>query len=64
MDKADIPLMRQNIGGSDVPLSAASHRIINNILQMVWRNMTNKVAYAENPASYTYSIYRDYVKEM
>ena len=35
MDEADIPLMRQNIGGSDEPLPAASLRIINNILQMV-----------------------------
>ena len=50
MDEADLPLMRQNVGGSDVPLSAASHRIIINILQMVWRNMKNKVADAENPA--------------
>ena len=56
MDEADLPLMRQNVGGSDVPLSAASHRIIINILQMVWRNMKNKVADAENPASYTYSL--------
>ena len=39
MDEADLPLMRQNVGGSDVPLSAASHRIIINILHMVWRNM-------------------------
>ena len=64
MDEADLPLMRQNIGGSDEPLSAVSHRIINNILQMVWRNMGNKVVDAENPAIYTYSTFRDYVREM
>ena len=64
MDEADLPLMLQNIGGSDKPLSAASHRIINNILRMVWRNMENNVVDAENPATYTHSMYREYVKEM
>ena len=64
MDEADIPLMLQNIGGSDKPLSAASHRIINNILQMVWRNIENNVVDAENPATYTHSMYREYVKEI
>ena len=61
MDEDDLPLMRQNIGGSDVPLSAASRRIIHNILQMVWRNIKNKVVDAENPATYTHSMYRKYV---